>query len=508
MASGKTILESGIRRSSLNIKQSAWMIPVFILLCTMNAGGYRYGASDQALYTPAVLRHLDPNLFPRDAPLIDTQAGLMLNDEAVAAITRLTGASLPNLYFVLYLATLALLLYAAVRLGSCFYRTRGGVLAFAAALTLRHAIAKTGTNTLEGYFHPRQVAFALGLLAVACFLERRDRIAIALVAAAGVAHTTTVMWFAAWLGVALWIDRPAWRRSMAAAIAAGTGIAIWALFRGPLAGRLVQMDAAWLAVIADKDYLFPLAWPVDAWMTNLVSVPVIAFAWRARQRAGLLVDRETPLIVGALTLLVIFFCWLPFNAAHVALAVQLQTSRLFWMLDVLATVYLVWAVAEGTSTGAAVLRKSAAISVVIVLLSAARGMYISFVEFPDRRIVAVDVQNADWRNAMAWARTTSPGSGWLADPAHATLYGSSVRAIGQRDVLLETTKDSALAMYARSIAMRVDDRRRALETTRWDTPEGARALAQRYNLDYLVTHRTVDLPIAYRAGSITIYSLR
>jgi len=43
----------------------------FVLLCTMNAAGYRYGASDQALYIPAVLRHVDPALFPRDARLID-----------------------------------------------------------------------------------------------------------------------------------------------------------------------------------------------------------------------------------------------------------------------------------------------------------------------------------------------------------------------------------------------------------------------------------------------------
>ena len=58
----------------------------------MNVAGYRFGASDQALYLPAVLRHLDPLLFPRDAPLIDTQARLMFNDEIVALIARLTGA--------------------------------------------------------------------------------------------------------------------------------------------------------------------------------------------------------------------------------------------------------------------------------------------------------------------------------------------------------------------------------------------------------------------------------
>ena len=29
------------------------------------------------------------------------------------------------------------------------------------------------------------------------------------------------------------------------------------------------MDAEWLAALGDKDYLFPLRWPVSAWLVNL-----------------------------------------------------------------------------------------------------------------------------------------------------------------------------------------------------------------------------------------------
>ena len=56
--------------------------------------------------------------------------------------------------------------------------------------------------------------------------------------------------------------------------------------------------------------------------------------------------------------------------------------------------------------------------------------------------------------------------------------------------------------------MRVADRRRALEENAWNTADGARALARRYGLDYLVTSEAVDLPVAYRAGALTIYRLR
>jgi hypothetical protein len=289
-------------------------------------------------------------------------------------------------------------------------------------------------------------------------------------------------------------------------VAAAAALAI-AVAAGFGAARLTRMDQAWLAVIADRDYLFPTGWPIDAWLTNLVTIPIVVFCWRARARARLTVAGETPLVAGALALAVVFACWLPFDIARVALAVQLQTSRVFWMLDVLATIYLVWALAEGTRDSPGT-RRTAIVAWILLVASLARGLYISYVQFPDRRLFAVDLQHDDWREAMAWARTTDPGTGWLADPGHAAQYGSSLRAAGHRDVLVERLKDRAIAMYDRETAMRLADRERALAVLPWDTPDGARALALRFGLDYLIIDRELALPLAHRSGSLYIYRLR
>jgi hypothetical protein len=479
---------------------------LFILLATMNSAGYRYGASDQALYIPAVLRHLDPGLFPQDRVLIDAHARVIVVDEILAGAVRAAHVSIPHLFFALYVTSLLLLVAGASRIGAHLYRTRWAVVALGGALTLRHAIAKTGANSLEGYFHPRQLAFALGVLAVAAFLERRERIAAGLLLGAALVHPTAAVWFMAWLGVAAWLARPEWRKALAACAAvlvAAGGLALW---RGPLAGRLARMDADWLAVIADRDYLFPLAWPVDVWVTNLVAIPVIVFCWRARVRARLTVAGETPIVGGALALAVLFFAWLPFSAAHVAIAVQLQVTRVFWLIDFLGTVYLVWAIAEGT--GRASMRRGAIAAAMVFALSTARGVYSCFIQFQDRPIVAMDIPDSDWRDAMAFAQSTDPASGWLADPHHAALYGSTVRAAGRRDVLIDLLKDPAIAMYDRTIAMRLADRERALAALAWDTPDGARALARRYGLDYLVIDRPIDLPLAHQSGSLFIYRIR
>ena len=474
----------------------------FVILATLNSATYRYAASDLAFYIPAILRHVDPAWFPRDAALIDSQAHLVLIDDAIGTFVRLTGVPLQPLFLALYVAALLLLLAGAARVGSLRYRDRWTVAALGAGLTLRHAIARTGANTLEGYFHPRQVAFALGIWAVAEFLRRRDWAWAVLVLTAAAVHPTTAAWFGVWLGAALFLARPGWRPAMLA-VGAVAALTIAALYwRGLLSERFVIMDAEWLAGIGEKD-LYPLAWPLAAWLTNLLPVPVIAWCWHARYRGGITVPRETPLALGAMVLVVVFFCWLPFNVARLAIAVQLQTMRVFWLLDVFATMYLVWWLCERTPVP-----RGKLVTAVVLALSTVRGLYTCLVEFPERRIVAVDVQNDDWREAMRYVASTDPSSGWLADPIHALKYGASLRAIGRRDVLIEEVKDRAIAMYDRDVAVRINDRMRALSVLQWDTADGARALARRYGLDYMVTDRELELPLAHRSGSLYIYRIR
>src|SRR5688572_26867423 len=245
----------------------------FILLATLNSSGYRYGASDQAFYIPSVLLRLDPSLFPRDRAVLAAQAPLTGADEIVAGVVRATGLGVPVACAVLYLISLALIAFAAWSIGHAVYRTSWGSVALLAALTLRHAVPDSGTNTLEGYFHPRQLAFGLGALAVASFLRRRTALsALFLLVAAGI-HPPTTMWFTIWLGVAALVAERAWRPALSVVAIGAAAAAVWAISVGPLAPRLAIMDDAWLATLAGKRYLFPLQWSWDAWLVNAAYVP-------------------------------------------------------------------------------------------------------------------------------------------------------------------------------------------------------------------------------------------
>lgn len=472
---------------------------LFALAATANSGGYRYGASDQAFYIPAIRKAMDASLFPRDAAMLAAQGHVILWDGLVAGLAALSGLPLPWVFFALYLAGV-LALYAGGLLLARAVRLSGwGTVALLALLTLRHRIAKTGVNTLEGYLHPRMIAFAFGVLAMAAFLRRRPGWALAALAAAGAVHPTTGVWFAMLLGVAALAAWPQWRLPLIGLALAGTTAAIWAIGAGPLAARAVVMDEAWLSAIATKDYLFPHEWPAYAWIFNLLPALVVAWAlWRGKDLAPEL----RGLLAGALALTLFFLATLPFVALRYALAVQLQIPRVFWLVELMAFVVLcLW-----LSTWRGPARAAAVAAGLLVVASLARGATVVVVE-KDARLITIDLARGDWTDAMAWLRSQPAGAHVLADPGHAWRYASSVRVGAERDVFHEDVKDAALAMYDREVAMRVVERRALTHDFAAKPVAELLTLARVFELDYLVTDVQLDLPVAYENATFRIYAL-
>ncbi len=488
---------------------SVWLAAglAFAVLATANAAGYRYGGSDQAFYIPAVTRALDPAAFPRDAPLIDAQARLILVDELLARVAAATGAAVPWLFFAAYLISLAITWAGLVLIGTRVYRSQWVTLALGAAFTLRHRIALTSANSFEPYFHPRMLAFGVGLLAIAALLRRRPWLAVVLVGASAIVHATTAIWFAALLGVALAVLDRRWRAPVTAGACGTLLFLAWAASVGPLRGHWVTMDAVWLQAVASKDSLFASDWPAWAWLTNLGMLGLLWAAHQYRHRHGTATREDTALVWGATGLVAIFLVTLPAVASHVSLAVEFQISRVFWLVDLLATVYSLAAIAD-VPRRASARRPIAIVGALLLLLSAGRAGYVLFVEHPERALVAVHTPDSPWEDAMRWVARQPREVHVLADPGHAWKYGTSVRVTAGRDVFLEEVKDAALAMYSRDVAVRVVERTAAIGDFHALTADRAHALAAQYQLDLLVTDADLPLPLRYRNAQFRIYGLR
>ena len=477
----------------------------FAFLATANSGGYRYGVSDQAFYTPAVIKQLHPSFYPHDTNLLAAESRLMWSDEIVAGLSRALNVELPPLYLAIYLATLALLFAAAATFARAAGLSWWAAAAFLIVLTFRHRISKTAANSLEGYMHPRMLAFALGVLALGAVLRGRHARAIVWTAVAACWHPTTAFWFGLVAATAILVDRPRWRRAMSIVLAAVALSAVWAVVRGPLAGRLAIMDPAWLSVLADKDYLFPHEWPVYAWLLNAAYPIVILAIYRRRLAVGGTAVGERALVAGLMALAGVFVIALPFTILRLALAVQMQVTRVFWILDFAAAGYLCWWLMDDRIRQSGAGKRVAA--GLLLAASLGRGGYLLS---QGRRLISMDLPRSPWTEAMDWLNAAPADWYVLADPGHAWKYGVSVRLAAAKDVLVETGKDTALAMYDREVAMQVGERLTALRDFDALGAADFRAIAARYGVDVLIVERTHRLELAELYGNqqFVVYRLK
>jgi hypothetical protein len=483
----------------------------FAILATANSGGYRYGISDQAFYAPAVVMASHPDLFPRDRALLEPQLRLWPGGQILGAVTQWAGGDLPLVFAVFYAVTLVALAWSAVTLGRSLGLDWRAILVFLALLTLRHRIAKTGANSLEGYAHPRMLAFAVGL-AVFAAIARGERVrAILLSALSFLIHTTTGAWFSLVLAFSLlWPHRHRRWVFLGAGVLLCAGMVVLFSPNSPLSQR---MDPAWLMALEDKDYLFSGEWPLYAWLSNLAYPVVLWLVFRRRQARGLLAPGETALVAGLMGLVVLFLVSVPFAQARLAIVVQLQINRVFWLLDAATTLSIAWLAIDLTQPprGETARTTTAAWAVMAAVCVAAsvRGYYVLRVE-AHRPLVQLRPEANTWMDVMTWLSRQPTSWHVLADPGHVWKYGLSVRVAASRDTLLEAGKDTALAMYDRESALRVAERAHALAGFETLTTADVRALDAAYRLDVFVDRatRVFDLPVLYRNQDFVVYDLR
>lgn len=493
------------------------MCLAFTLLATANSGGYRYGIGDQAFYEPATQLRLHPEFFPRDRDLLQSQARLTVIDEALASASRVTGLDLPQLFLALYLLTLVTVALAGASLARALGFSPWATAVFLTLLTLRHRIAKTGANTLEGYMHPRQLAFGVGVFALAQSLRNRWISTLALWLLAAAIHPTTALWFGALIaGGALVSNVQFVERQynlffglLVLVLVAGWQFGSTLLPAIHLPASFI-MDADWMSVFADKDYIFVSSWPAYAWVINLAYLPLIALIYSRRVRAGVQTPHEYRLLIGALVLFAGFAFSVFLSQGHLAFAVQLQVSRIFWLLDLIVTAYVAWWLTADRAVTRITAKAPQLALAIMLILSVGRGIYTVNEGGPDRGLFRAALPDNDWSRAMQWLRTQPTDWLVLADPDHAWKYGTSVRVAASRDVVLESVKDNSISMYGRDVAMRVAERTTALRSLTRGSTADVRAIARGYGAAVFVTesNQSLQLPKLYTNATFTVYDVR
>jgi hypothetical protein len=171
-------------------------VPVNILLTFffttlgMAVMGYHPGFEDDGIYLTAVIKRLNPALYPHDADFFRFQLQASFFDNWIAGFVRWTGLSLPATELLWQFASIALIVYGCWTIARKLFPEARAQWAGVALVTAMFTLPVTGTGLymVDQHLHPRTMATAFILLAVARVLANRKAQAALLLLLAFLLH--------------------------------------------------------------------------------------------------------------------------------------------------------------------------------------------------------------------------------------------------------------------------------------------------------------------------------
>jgi Domain of unknown function (DUF6798) len=273
-------VESSARAAQIRPRRAAAANDALLLLLLTFAAvavhGYHFGVQDQFLYVPAIKQHANPALYPHDGAFFQVHTRVMVLDDLVALSMRATGLPADWAVFLWHLLSIYLLLFACLRVSRRCFQDRAAQWAATVAVAVMLTLEVAGTLLFlaDEYLHPRTLATAAVLLALAAVLDRKLWPALSWLVAAALIHPTMAAAGALHLAFVAW--RPQWKPATLPAWASAATLLSLPLLGGG--------NDAWREVLATRWYLFPLRWPWYAWLG--VVVPLALLAWFARLEQG------------------------------------------------------------------------------------------------------------------------------------------------------------------------------------------------------------------------------
>lgn len=285
---------------------------------------------DARLYAGRVLADRDPGGVGRDLMFaLDGQFGYTVFPAVLGFLADAIG--LDRAGMALAGAGLVAWFVALAALAAHFARGRALWAALAFAAVGPAGYASLGLlHVGEAFATPRPWAEAGVLAALAAGLSGRWLVAAACLAAAALLHPIMALaGVAALFVIACHGDR----RWLAAPLAAGAVLLVAALLGLPLAARLLTpIEATWRQILDTNFYLFPSAWPPEAWAPTAAHAATLAFmALNATGRVRALFAAALVTGLGGVAASLLLG-----DGLSLALVVQAQPWRALWLMCALA----------------------------------------------------------------------------------------------------------------------------------------------------------------------------
>ena len=414
--------------------------------------GYHPGFEDDGVYLAAVKADLNPTLFPHDSEFFTLQMQATVFDGSMARFVRWTGVPLAWAELLWQFAALFLTLWACRRIAVLLFEEEcarwAGVAMVAAMFTL--PVAGTALNIADQHLHPRNLATALILLAVAVVLEERGRrwVAIPLLGVALLLHPIMAALgasFCLFLMVALGEGEPFRLGEMRATLCLAV----------PLGWVFAPSSESWRLAAASRSYYSVYRWEWYEWLGALAPLALFWALSRAARRWRQAGDGRLARFALAVAAYGVF----QLIVAMALLAPDaLERIRPLQPMRFLHLVYIFMSLVGGGLLGRFVLgRKRWRWGIYLLLING--GMFLAVWETVDdgAHLEMPWTETANpWLQAFEWVRGNTPVDAYFAlDPRYLAAPGEGFhgfRALAERSMLADGIKDTAVATEVPSLA--------------------------------------------------------
>jgi hypothetical protein len=418
--------------------------------------GYHPGFEDDGIYLTAVKADLNPALYPHDSEFFRLQMQATVFDGLMAHFIRWTRIPVAWAELLWQFAALFLILWACRRIAALIFpeaRAQWAAVAMVAAMfTL--PVAGTALNIADQHLHPRNLATAFILIAVAWILEGRRWRAVPLLLLAFVLHPIMAalgMSFCAFLTLALREPVPFRLRAAQGSLAAAA----------PLGWVFAPTSPSWRLALASRTYYSVYRWAWYEWLGALAPLFLFWLLWRMTQgRAESSASHGESQDRMARFALAVFAYGVFQQVVAMALLAPDSLVRLTPLqpMRYLQLVYIFMALVAGGLLGRFVL-KAHAWRWAVYLLVINGGMFLAQWELIDdgAHLELPWMAPANpWLQAFDWIRMNTPADAYFAlDPRYLAAAGEgfhNFRALAERSQLADGIKDTAVAMEVPSLA--------------------------------------------------------
>jgi len=417
--------------------------------------GYHPGLEDDAFYLAAIKRQLNPALFPHDADFFRLQFQATIFDKLVALSIRLTHLPIAWSILLWQFAAIFFVLHGCFRIARrCFVEpsARWGAVGMVATL-LSMPLPGVAINLADQYLHPRTLATALVLAAIAAVLDKRLWRAALLLAVAFAVHAIMACFGISFCAFLFWNLNESSTQNHPIPVAAASLI--------PLGWLFEPASDAWRKAAATRSFYFVVHWQWYEWLGVFAPLALLyVFQWYTQKQEQLRdVHEDSTLLHSMIMSLLYFGGFQTVVGLAIMIPASLERLRPFEPMRYLHLLYLLFFLILGGLLGRHLLHRRPYRCLAFIPLAA--GMFFAqrqlFPSTPHVELPGAHAHNA-WLESFAWVRQNTPVDSLFAlDPHYLELPGEDYhgfRALAERSVLADIDKDAGMAARVPSLAPR------------------------------------------------------